>query len=74
MFCVQDVEVLGTPLGTDIYIKDFLTHNYVKIVRNVENLEPFTDGFVFIFHQLVKFCMNTFTQFMSANITLPNQE
>ena len=38
----------------------------------MERLEPITDGFVF--HQLVKFCMNTWTQFMRSNITIPHQE
>ena len=72
MFSVQVIEVLGTPLGTDIYIKDFVDHNCVKMARNVEKLEPITD--VFVFHQLVKFCMNTCTQFMITHITLPHQE
>ncbi len=49
ILAVQVIEVLGTPLGTDIYIKDFVVHNCVKIARNVEQLEPITD--VFAFHQ-----------------------
>ncbi len=69
MFSVQSIEVLGTLLVTDTYIKNFVTHNCIKIGRNVENLEPITDGFVSI--QLVKFTMNTCAQYMSANITLP---
>ncbi len=27
MFSVQGIEVLGTPLDTDAFIKDFVTHN-----------------------------------------------
>ncbi len=72
MFSVQEIEVLGTPLGTDIYKKDFVVHKCVKIARNVERLEPITDGFVI--HQLVNFCMNIWTQFMRTNITIPHQE
>ena len=34
--------------------------------------EPLTDGFVHF--QLMKFCVNTRTQYMSTNITLPPQE
>ncbi len=63
---------MGTPLVTDGYIKDFVVNNCLKIVRNVEKLEPITDGFVF--YKLVKFYMNTSTQFMSENITLPPQD
>jgi hypothetical protein len=42
---VKGFEVLGTPLGTDVYIRDFVTQNCIKIMRNVETLESLTDGF-----------------------------
>jgi hypothetical protein len=58
MFSVQGIAVLGTPLGTEAFIKDFVTHICIKIARNVEKFEPITDGFVF--HHLIKFCMNTY--------------
>ena len=38
----------------------------------MEKHDPLTDGFVHI--QLMKFCMNTRTKYMSANITLPPQD
>ena len=38
----------------------------------VDKYEPLTDGFVH-FH-LMKFCVNTRTQYMSENVTLPPQE
>jgi hypothetical protein len=72
MFTVKDIEVLGTPLGTDVYIRDFVAQNCIKIMRDVEKLEPLTDGFTHF--QLVQKTMNTRTQYMSANITLPPQE
>jgi hypothetical protein len=34
------IEVMGTPLGSDTYIRNFVTQNYIKIGRNCENLEP----------------------------------
>ncbi len=43
MFSVEGIEVLGTPIDTDTYIR------------------------------MVKFCMNTRTQYMSANIMLNPQ-
>jgi hypothetical protein len=64
--------VLGTPIGTDAYIKVFVAQNSVKIMRDVEKHEPFTGGFTHF--QLVQKTMNTRTQYMSANITLPPQE
>jgi hypothetical protein len=41
-------------------------------MRDVEKLEPFTD--VFTHFHLVQKTMNTRTQYMSANITVPTQE
>ncbi len=49
-----------------------MAQNCLTIIRDVEKHDPLTDGFVHI--QLMKFCMNTRTQYMSANITLPPQE
>ena len=72
MFSVEDIEILGTPIGTDIYIKNFVQNNCLKIINDVVKHDPLTDGFVHF--QLIKFCMNTRTQYMSANITLPPQE
>jgi len=36
MFTVEVIEVLGTPLGTDVYIRDFVAQNCVKIMSYVE--------------------------------------
>jgi hypothetical protein len=72
MFTVKEIEVLGTPVGTDAYIRDVVAQNCIKIMRDVEKFESLTDGFTHF--QLVQKTMNTCTQYMSANITLPPQE
>ena len=41
-------------------------------MKDLDKLEPLTDGFTHF--QLVQKTMNTRTQYMSANITLPSQE
>ena len=41
-------------------------------MRDVDKLESLTDGFTYF--QLVQKTMSTFTQYMSANITLPPQD
>ena len=64
--------MLGTPVGIDDYIKDFVAQNSIKIMKDLDKLEPLTDGFTHF--QLVQKAMNTRTQYMSANITLPPQE
>jgi hypothetical protein len=71
-FTVEGIEVLGTPIGTDSYIRNFVAQNCLKIVRDIEKLEPLTDGFTHF--QLIQKTMNTRTQYTSANITLPPQE
>ncbi len=45
MFMVKVIEVYHTPLDTDVYIRDFVTQNFIKIMRDVEKLESLTDGF-----------------------------
>jgi hypothetical protein len=72
MFTVQGIEVLGTPLGTDVYIRDFMAQNCLKITRDVEKFEPLTDGFTHF--QLIQMTMNIHTPYMSVNITLSSQE
>ncbi len=56
----------------NIYIKNYVQNDCLKIFNDVGKHDPLTDGFVH-FH-LIKFCVNTHTQYMSANITLPAQE
>ena len=58
MFSVQGIEVLGTPLGTDVDIRDFVAQN-CKIIRDVKKIEPLTDGLAHF--QMTKFCLNTQT-------------
>jgi hypothetical protein len=72
MFTTTGIEVLGTPIGIDTYIKDFVAQNRKKIMKDVDKLEPLTDGFTHF--QLVQKTMNTHTQDMSTNITLSPQE
>ncbi len=77
MFSVEGIEVLRyprstSPIDTYTYIKEYVTKNCVKIVRNVEKHDHITDGPVHF--QIVKFCMNTWTQYISSNITLPPKE
>jgi hypothetical protein len=72
MFTTTGIQVLGTPIGTDAYIKDFVDQNSIKIMKNVEKLETLTDDFTHF--QLIKMTENTCTQYMSVNITLPPQE
>ncbi len=62
--------MLWTSIGTDSYIKNFVAENSIKIMKDVETLEPLTDAFTHF--QLIR--MNTHIKYMSANISLPVQQ
>jgi hypothetical protein len=72
MFSTEGIEVLGTPVGTDRFIKTIVAHNCLKIMEDTGKLQALTDGLAHF--QLVKFCQNTRTQFISANITIPDSD
>ena len=57
MFTVEGIEVLGTPIGNEGYIKNFVAQNCVKIMRDIEKIEPLTD--VLTHFQLIQKTMNS---------------
>jgi hypothetical protein len=65
-------EVLGTPMGKDRFIQTFVAQNCLKIMGDIGKHACLTDGFVHA--QLLKFCQNTRTQFISANINIPDSD
>jgi hypothetical protein len=69
MFTVEGIEVLGTLIVTEGYIKNFVAQNCVKIMRDIEKLKSLTDGLTHF--QLIQKTQNTRTQYTSAKITLP---
>ncbi len=44
VFAVEGIKVLGTPLGTDTYIKTYVTQNCLKIIRDVEKHDLLTEA------------------------------
>ena len=57
MFTLEGIQVLGTPIGTAGYIRNFVAKNCVNIIRDIDKLEPLTDGLVHF--QLIQKTMNT---------------
>jgi len=70
MFTVEGIGVLGAPvvLSTDADIKNCVAENCSKIMVDIGKHEPLTDGFAHF--QQLKFCQNTRTQYMSANVNI----
>ena len=61
------VRIPGTPVGTDRFIQTHVAQNCLKIMANIAKHEPLDDGLVHF--QLLKFCMNTRSQYLSANVS-----
>jgi hypothetical protein len=72
MFTTESIEVLGTPVGNDCFIQTFVAQNCLKIMGDIGKNACLTDGFVQA--QQLKFCQNTRTQFISANINIPDSD
>jgi hypothetical protein len=72
MFTTEGIEVLGTPVGNDRFIQTFIAQNCLKIMGDIGKHACLTDGFVHA--QLLKLCQNTRTQFISANINIPDSD
>jgi hypothetical protein len=59
-------------VGNGRFIKTFVAQNCLKIMGDIGKHACLTDGFVHA--QLLKFCRNTRTQFISANINIPDSD
>jgi hypothetical protein len=68
----EGIEVLGTPVGNDRFIQTFVGQNCLKIMGDIGKHDCFSDGLVNT--QLLKYCQNTHTQFISANINIPDSD
>ena len=72
MFTTEGIEILGTPVGTDRFIQTHVVQNCLKIMVDIADHESLDDGLVYF--QLLKYCMNTRSQYLSANVTIPSSE
>ena len=50
MFTTEDIEVLGSPVGNDRFIKHFVAQNFLKIMVDIGNMslspmDSFTTGY-----------------------------
>ena len=59
-------------MGIDRYIKTHVAQNCLRIMTDITKHESLDNGLVHF--QLLKYCMNTCTQYISVNVTLPSPE
>ena len=48
---------IGVPIGTDTFVRQFVTKTCRDIIEDVEKLDAIEDGF--IHYQLIRFCQTT---------------
>jgi hypothetical protein len=72
MCTTEGIEVLGTPVGNDRFIQTFVAQNCFQIMGDIGKHACLTVGYVHA--QLLKFSQNTRTQFISANIDIPDSD
>ena len=67
---VQGLCVVGTPMGSSKYVREYVRSKCGTICNDVEQMRVCSDPL--IRYQLLKFCMNTRLSFLSRNVTPDN--
>jgi hypothetical protein len=62
---------IGVPIGTDIFVRNFVAKTCRNIIDDVEKLDAIQDGF--IHYQLLRFCQATRLQYINSHIMLNNR-
>ena len=63
--------VIGVPIGTDTFVKQFVAKTCRDIIEGVENRDAIQD--CFIHYQLIRFCQTTRLQYLNSHIILDNR-
>jgi hypothetical protein len=56
-FCPEGFVGIGVPIGTDMFVRNFVAKTCRDIIDDVEKLDAIQDGF--IHYQLLRFCQDT---------------
>ncbi len=59
------------PIGTDTFVRNFVTKTCRNNIDDVEKLNAIQDGFIHF--QLLRFCQTTRLQFINSHIMLNNR-
>jgi hypothetical protein len=70
-FCPEGFVGVGVPIGTDAFVRSFVTKKCRDIIDDVEKLDVIQDGFIHF--QLLRFCQATRLQFLNSHIMLNNR-
>ena len=70
-FCPESFVGIGVPIGTDMFVRNFVAKTCRDIIDDVEKLDAIQDGF--IHYQLLRFCQTTSLQYINSHIMLNNR-
>ena len=70
-FCPEGFVGIGVPIGTDMFVRNFVAQKCREIIDDVEKLDAIQDGF--IHYQLLRFCQATRLQYINSHIMLNNR-
>ena len=70
-FCPEGFVGIGVSIGTDTFVRNFVTKTCRVIIDDVEKLDSIQDGF--IHYQLLRFCQTTHLQYINSHILLGNR-
>ena len=65
-FCPEGFVDIGVPIGTDAFVRNFVSKTCRDIIDDVEKLDVIQDGFI-QFH-LLRFCQATRLQYINSCI------
>ncbi len=70
-FCPEGFVGIGVPIGTDVFVQNFVAKTCRSIIDDVEKLDTIQDGF--IHYHLLRFCQTTLPQYINSHILLGNR-
>ena len=70
-FCPEGFVGIGVPIGTDTFVRNFISKTCRGIIDDVEKLDAIQDGF--IHYQLLRFFQDNRLQYINSHILLGNR-
>ena len=70
-FCPEGFVGIGVPIGTDTFVRNFVTKTCRSIIDDVEKLDSIQDGF--LNYHLLRFCQDTLLRYLNSHILLGNR-
>ena len=62
---------IGVPIDTDTFVRQFVDKTCTDIIEDVEKLDAIEDDFIHF--QLLRFCQDTWLQYLNSHIILDNR-